>query len=76
MVMLTTCCGLNVTVNYSRLHISMSKFSLDENIPNFTCKTKLTLLCETNNMPRTSTPSNLCFKSSKDFDAKKLGTSP
>ena len=78
MVMLTIYFDLNVTLNYSRLYISMLKCSLDQKILNLTCKTKLTLSCETNSTPETTTPSNLRFKSNKHFNAKKnkLNTSP
>ena len=58
--MLTIYFGLNVTLNYSWLHIYILKRSLDEKFLNFTCITKLNLLCETNNMPKTTASSNHC----------------
>ena len=72
MAMLTVYFDRNITLNNCWLHISMLKGSLDEKTLDFTWKTKLILLRETNKVPETTVPSNLCVLTQvRHFDAKR-----
>ena len=66
MAMLTAYFGLNVTLNYSWLHISMLKGSLvEKNSKFFIKKQNLSCCLKPKKVPKTTVPSNLCVSNQK-----------
>ena len=75
--MVTVYFGLHVTLNYSWLHISMLKGSLDEINPKFFMKNQNPVAWDQQSAKNYRSFKSLCLESNKRFAAKtKLDTSP